>query len=108
MPSFRHRLTRSQQRQYDRSNEIASIPVRVSPRLRAAVALLEGALETGDRARTEHLAQIVCDEICMALRVAPVRVMVGTRRPADARGELHGLYTPTGGTRRDRIEVWMI
>ncbi len=108
MPSFRHRLTRSQQRQYDRSNEIATIPVRVSPRLRAAVALLEAALEAGDRARTEHLAQALCDEICGGLRVPPVRVVVGTRRPADTRGELHGLYTPAGGGRRDRIEVWMI
>jgi len=108
MRSFRHRLTRAQQRQYDRSNAVSAIPLRVSPRLRAGVALLDSALQTANRGQTQQLAQVVCDEICAALRVAPVRIVVGDRRPSDARGELHGLYTPTDSGRRDRIEVWMV
>jgi hypothetical protein len=106
MPNFRHRLTRAQQREYDRSNVIASIPVRVSPRLARAVVLLEWALTHDDRARTARVAQVICDELCVALVVPALRVNVKTARPFDTRGELHGLYQSAG--RRQVISVWML
>jgi hypothetical protein len=108
MPNFRHRLTRPQQRQYDRSNAVTSIPVRVSARMARAVELIERALAEADRGRTERLAQILCDELCGALRVQPVRVAVRGRRLHNRSGELHGLYEPDAGPRRDRIQVWMM
>jgi hypothetical protein len=117
MPSFRHLLkTREQRGQYDRSNGISSIPVRVSPRLRRAVELLEGALDhaarqkTGGRAelqRTQELAQVISDELCRALRVRLPNVKVRGARPLDSTGELHGLFT-TGPSREDCIQVWML
>jgi hypothetical protein len=106
MPNFRHRLTRAQQREYDRSNAVSAIPVRVSPRLGRAVALLEWALAHDDRPRTGRVAQVICDELCVALAVPALRVDVKTVRPSDARGELHGLYESAG--RRQVISVWML
>jgi hypothetical protein len=117
MPSFRHLLkTREQRRQYDRSNAVASIPVRVSPRLRRAVELLETCLDDAARQktcgrtelrRTEELAQLVSDELCRALRVRLPNVKVRGKRPLNGSGELHGLFT-TGPRRDDCIQVWML
>jgi len=106
MPNFRHRLTRPQQRVYDRSNAIGGIPLRATPRLARAVALLEWPLAHGDRPRTERVAQVICDEVCGVLRVPSLRVQVKATRPSDARGELHGLYESAG--RRQLISVWML
>jgi hypothetical protein len=107
MPSFRHRLTPAQQRRYDRSNAITSIPLRVSDRLARAAGLLELRLAQADHSRTSRLAQIVCDEICDALRVPAVEVVVKGVRPIKRQTEYHGLYVSDRGTERDRIHVWM-
>jgi hypothetical protein len=106
MPSFRHRLSRAQQREYDRSDAVGAIPVRVPPRLARAVFLLEWALEQGDRARVSRVAQVICDELSGALRVRGLRVEVKDIRPSDQRGELHGLYRSAG--RATVISVWML
>ena len=106
MPNFRHRLTRAQQREYDRSNAVAAIPLRVTPRLAKAVHLLEWALSHEDRARTAHVAQVICDEMCVALTVRSLRVVVKAERPSDASGELHGLYQSAG--RKEVISIWML
>jgi|SRR5215468_3577415 len=105
MPNFRHRLTRSQQRDYDRSNAVRSVPVRVSARCARAATLLEWALVHGDRARTQRVAQVICDDLCSALRLPALRVEVRAVRPSDRRGELHGLYQSAG--RSQVISVWM-
>ncbi|MGD9764067.1 MAG: hypothetical protein AB7V27_10165 [Candidatus Binatia bacterium] len=105
MPNFRHRLTRAQQREYDRSNAVSSIPIRATPRLGRAVMLLEWALEHDDRSRTARVAQVICDELCTALKIVGLRVEVKAVRPSDSRGELHGLYQSTGPRRI--ISVWM-
>lgn len=106
MPNFRNRLTRAQQREYDRSNAVPTIPLRATPRLGKAVALLEWALSHDDRPRTAHVAQVICDELCACLRVRPLRVQVKAERPSNAHGELHGLYQSAG--RRDVISIWML
>lgn len=107
MPNFRHRLTRTQQRIYDRSNASSSIRLPVTSRLHAAVAALPDILRSADRARVERTAQVVADEISTALHVSRVRVVVSGNRPVNTRGELHGLYTPADGAPAT-IKVWMI
>lgn len=107
MPSFRHRLSRPLQIQYDRSNAVPAIPIRATPRLLRATEVLQESLRSDDRARTERIAQAICDEICTVLRVPPVLVEVNEVRRSDARGELHGLYVPAEAGKRDRISVWM-
>jgi hypothetical protein len=111
MPNFRHRLTRTQQRTYDRSNASSSIGLRATARLRAAVAVLPEILCCADPVRVERAAQLIADEITLVLHVPPVRVMVNASRPANARGELHGLYTPASNGHAGKggatIRVWM-
>lgn len=107
MPNFRHRLSRSQQREYDRSNAVTAIPLRPSRRMSRAVELLKESLATADRPRTERIAQALSDELCATLKVPPLRVTVQGVRPSNRRGELHGLYVPADSRRRDRIELWM-
>jgi hypothetical protein len=108
VPNFRHRLTRAQQRTYDRSNEIASIPLRASPQLRGAGAALPDILKTADPARVERAAQLIADEITVALGAGTVRIVVSGTRPSNARGELHGLYTVSSNGGPASIKVWMI
>lgn len=108
MPGFRYRLTRAQQRTYDRSNDTSSISLRATPRLRSTVAALPAILETAERPRIERAAQLIADEITAALRVAPVRIIVNGTRPSNTRGELHGLYTSTPNSAPPSIKVWMI
>lgn len=108
MPRFRYRLTSAQQRVYDRSDATASILLRPTPRLRAAVAALPGILLGANRAAVERASQIVADETTAILRVASVRIFVSGTRPANTRGELHGLYTPSPGAHPAAIKVWMI
>jgi hypothetical protein len=110
MPNFRHRLTRTQQRVYDRSNAVSSIALRATPTLRRAVGVLVDALHAAERARVEHAAQAIADEITGALTVPRLRVVVSLKRPSNARGELHGLYTPSAGgaTGPATIKVWMV
>jgi hypothetical protein len=108
VPNFRHRLTRAQQRVYDRSDQRSSIVLRVTPRLRQAVARLPEMLSLSDRARIEGAAQLIADEIATVLQVPHVRVIVNGARPSNARGELHGLYTPAHGRSGATITVWML
>ena len=107
MPNFRHRLTRAQQRIYDRSNATASIRLPATSRLREAVSALPAILQSADRAHVTRAAQVIADEISRIVQVARVRVVVNGSRPANARGELHGLYTPADGASAT-ITVWMI
>jgi hypothetical protein len=105
MPNFRHRLTRTQQREYDRSNAVSAVPLRVTARCARAVQLLEWALGQGDQPRVQRVAEVICDEMCGALRISVLRVQVKQVRPSDGRGELHGLYQSAG--RAQVISVWM-
>ena len=108
MPNFRHRLTRAQQRIYERSDATSAIPLRASTRLQAAVSALPAILLSGDRSRVEQASQVVVDETAAALGVPRARISVSGTRPSNTRGELHGLYTPANGRAPATIKVWMI
>lgn len=112
MPNFRHRLTRAQQRIYDRSNASSSIGLHAPPALRQAVATLPAVLLSAERAAVEQVSQVIADEITTTLHVPRVRVLASGTRPSNARGELHGLYTPARASGASHglatIKVWMI
>jgi hypothetical protein len=108
MPGFRHRLSRTQQRIYDRSDAVSSIAINASPRLRHAVAMLPGLLQSGVAAHVERAAQVVCEEICTSLGISQVRVRLSGSRPSNTRGELHGLYTAPDGSTTATIKIWML
>ena len=108
MPNFRHRLTRAQQHIYDRSNSTPAIALQATTSLRQAVGLLPAVLQSGDPRRVEQLAQRISDDVMAALRVRRVRVQVSGTRPSNARGELHGLYTPAHDGTSATIKLWMM
>jgi hypothetical protein len=108
VPNFRHRLTRAQQRIYDRSNATPAVPLQATPTLQQMVSLLPTVLRTADPRRVEQLSQRISDEIAAVLRVRRVRVQVSGTRPANTRGELHGLYTPAHNGASATIKLWMM
>ena len=107
-PAWYRRLPLALRRVATASDRITSVPLRAGPALRAAVGTLPDALATGHAETVERVAQQVADEVCATLGVPRLRVRVALRRPADARGELHGLYTPGNGRGRDQIALWML
>ena len=108
MRNWRARLTPSQQRIYDRSVAISSVPLSPTPQFFSATQALEAALAGEEEPRVQTLSQTVVNHICARLSVRTVRVHVQSVRPSNRRGELHGLYTQyDGGSERDSIQVWM-
>ena len=108
MRNWRARLTPLQQRIYDRSAAISSVPLSPTPQLFSATQALEAALAAAEERRVHVHAQTVADLICARLGVRSIRVQIQGVRPSNRRGELHGLYTQyAGGSENDSIQVWM-
>jgi len=107
-PTWYRRLPLALRRVATASDRVTSVPLRAGPVLRAAVGALAEALPGGHAETVERISQQVADEVCASLGVPRLRVRVALRRPADARGELHGLYTPGNGRGRDQIVLWML
>ena len=107
-PAWYQRLPSSLQRVAAQSDRVPTLPLRASPSLRAAVGALPDVLASGNAREVQTIAQRIADGICAALRVPAVRVRVALRRPPTRSGELHGLYTPTGGRGYDEITLWML
>lgn len=103
----KRRLSRADQRVWDRSNAIAAIRVPPTASLTPLALRLGDALATGERLRVQAASQALLDAFCRALSVAPLRVEIGGIRPTNDHGELHGLYRPAAPGGRDRVDVWM-
>lgn len=101
-------LSAVSKRTYRRSDSITRVEVPDPEALRPVAEALRAPLEAGDRAATEHACQALVDTLNARLGTPPIDVRIFERRPANAEGELHGLYEPdevTGG--QARISVWM-
>jgi len=101
------RLPAGQRHEYERSDAISQVRLPASQALASAVVELDDALRADDLDATDKASQLLVSRICAGLSVPPARVRVAGMRPHDQRGELHGLYSPSGGAGRDRITVWM-
>ncbi len=106
--AYYDKLAPASQRTYRKSDSIPSVAV---PDVAALVPLalaLDPALQGGRRAEVEKACQRLVDALNARLETPRVVVRVFERRPANAGGELQGLYEPdelAGGTAR--ITVWM-
>ena len=105
--SFYSRLTRAQQRTYQKSDRVAVITLPAAKKFNPLLKGLTGALDREDRRRTETACRDLISTLAATLRVPPVRVEVLAARPSRSWGELHGLYTPAQGRGSARITVWM-
>jgi hypothetical protein len=101
-------LSAESQRTYRASDAIARVVV---PGIEALIPLaraVEPALASEDVERVRAACQALVDRLNASLATPPIEVRVLERRPANAEGELQGLYEPdevTGGVAR--ITVWM-
>ena len=100
------KLSRSQQAVYRKSDAIAEVRLEKPAALRPAVAALEAALKSEERAATQRASQALIDGLADAMGLPPVRVEVLAARPHARWGELHGLYTQERG-RVAKIQLWM-
>jgi hypothetical protein len=100
------KLSKKQQAEYRRSDEVAALRLPGSAGLRPIVDTLAEELKRGDLEAVEKTVQRVCEGVCDAFSVEPVLVDVLDVRPSFVSHELHGLYTPEEGP-RPKIRVWM-
>lgn len=101
------RQSAADRRLWERSNAITAIRVPPSRRLNALAIRLADALATGNRPRVQDASQALLDAYCAILAVPALQVEVEGTRPTNHYGELHGLYRPSNGRGRDRVQVWM-
>ena len=101
-------LSEESQRTYRASDAIARVPVPEIDSLIPLARAVEPALASAAVAEVQRSCQELVSGLNARLGTPPVDVLVLERRPANAEGELQGLYEPdevTGGTAR--ITVWM-
>lgn len=105
--AYYRRLNKTQRRIYDRSDAVATVLLQQPHRLQPLVHHLHSALQSDQQREVTATSRSLISGLCNELKVAPVRVVVRSRRPVDEESELHGLYTPADGRRYACIEVWM-
>jgi hypothetical protein len=104
--AYYRRLGARQRATYRRSDEYGAIELEDARALRPVLAEIESALRRADRADTQRATAALCRGLCQQLGVDPVVLRVLARRPADATGELHGLYERSPGETAI-VRVWM-
>lgn len=103
---YYRRLSAKNRAIYRRSDAITSLELRAPDGARPVVEALEAALDGDDRRAVQRAATALSRVLCADLEVSAVPVRVLARRPADATGELHGLYERHEDG-RVVIRVWM-
>lgn len=101
-------LDADSRRTYRESDRILRVELVDAAAIGPLARAIESALPSEDRSHVERACQALVDALNAALATPPVHVRVMERRPANAAGELQGLYEPdevTGGIAR--ITVWM-
>lgn len=105
--AYYHRLGRTQQAVYRQSDRIEHVALNRPAAIRQSVALLQAALATEDRKKTQQACRALVDGITLDLKLVSTEVKVLSARPSHNWGELHGLYEPAADNTAARITVWM-
>lgn len=105
--AYYNRLTRAQQRIYQKSDAVTAIPLPEPASFYPLIDALAEALEREDRRKTQGISQALVSALTARLRVPPVEVEVLAKRPSRTWGELHGLYTPAEDGAPAQVTVWM-
>jgi len=99
-------LSPRDRRTYDASDAVTRLSLPKLGQHRRLAVELERALFSEERKRVTEACQALTASICAALGADNPTVKVLPRRPKNAEGELHGLYTREADGRA-QIEVWM-
>jgi hypothetical protein len=100
------RLSAKNRAVYRQSDAVVRVPLRDAAAARPFVAAIGAALEDDDRLAVQRACNGLSARLCADLEVSVVPVRVLARRPANAVGELHGLYLRHEDG-RTLIRVWM-
>lgn len=100
------RLSAKNRAIYRQSDAVARLPLREPDAARPWVCAIETALLADDRRAAQRACNGLGARLCADLDVPLVPVRVLARRPANAVGELHGLYIRHADG-RTLIQVWM-
>lgn len=103
---YYRRLSASDRAIYRQSDAVAQLPLRAPAAAQPWVAAIEVALRADDRRAAQRACNDLGAQLCADLGVPVVPVRVLARRPANAVGELHGLYLRHADG-RTLIQVWM-
>jgi hypothetical protein len=103
---YYRRLSASNRAVYRSSDAVARLVLREPAAAQPWVAAIEAALLADDRRAVQRAAHGLGKQLCADLEVPVVPVRVLARRPANAVGELHGLYLRHADG-RTLIRVWM-
>ena len=100
------RLSAKNRAVYRQSDAVTRVPLQDAAAARPWVEALRAALEADDRRAVQRACNGLGAQLCADLEVSVVPVRLLARRPANAVGELHGLYLrhEDGST---QIRVWM-
>lgn len=105
--AYYSRLSAARQRIYRQSDAIEALDLPRGAVVAPHVAAIRAGLARDERARVQAAAQRLLDALVAGYRVPKIRVRVLAKRPADDRGELHGLYEPEDEGTPARVTVWM-
>ncbi len=104
---FYRKLSRAQQKTYQQSDKIHTIPLPRAAWVEPLLRDLQEVLKLEDRRKTEAHCQELVAALMSILKVPPLRVEVLARRPSNDWGELHGLYTPPEKRKAAKVTIWM-
>ena len=101
------RLTATQRRVYNKSDEVASVVIPKASELHPIVHSIETVLIREDKGEIEIFCQKLVSSLTVRLKTPPVRIKVLAVRPHNTGGEIHGLYNPSDRKTPATITVWM-
>ena len=108
--AYYNKLTQRQKSIYRASDEIRSVRLRDADAAAHIGPRLAVALTNEDQKETARLSTALIKTICAGRDLPAPRVRVLSRRPNNAREELHGLYERPDGKEKGKsaeITVWM-
>jgi hypothetical protein len=104
---YYHQLNAKAKRIYRASDKVSDFPLPDVFAVQPVVQKIFEALEAESHLRTQKWAQRMLNILTSQLMIRPIRFELLDIRPSNPQMELYGLYYPTEGRRRPRIQVWM-
>ena len=105
--AYYHKLNRTQQRIYEHSDAIATIPIATPEQYHDGLWQIHTALENDNRVNVERICNLLVKRLTDCLATPSVKIKVKAKRPSNTYGELHGLYEPAEGGFSAIITLWM-
>jgi hypothetical protein len=106
--NYYHRLTRTQQSIYRKSDAVRTVHLPRHAALSPIVAEIESSLSKGEQAAIQRACQALAGELANRFGVPPVQVVVLATRPVLRDGaDLYGLYEPAENGKPVTVSVWM-